>query len=824
MILQRFQFSRRCKAALILAVAGLLSALIMVFNVIANLPAIDVLRDVRMQVPLRVYSQDGDLIAEYGEKRRNPVSISETPTLMIQAFIAAEDDRFFEHPGVDWQGLLRAAVALALSGEKRQGGSTITMQVARNFFLTREKSYLRKINEIFLAFKIERELSKQEILELYLNKIYLGQRAYGVGAAARVYYGTPVAELNLAQYAMLAGLPKAPSTTNPVRNPEQAIRRRAYVLRRMLEQGFIERADFEQAVNAPVSASLHSPSVDLEASYAAEIVRRRMLDEYGEEAYSAGYKVTTTIRRKDQVAANQALAEGLLEYDERHGYRGPEQQYSPEDLVTEADREQLLAGYRSGNGLFPALVTAVQGYAATAWLTGIGFIELKWDGMSWARSYINENRRGGAPANVSAVLSPGDLVRVREDADGEWRLSQLPAVEGALISLNPRNGSVLALVGGFDFYRSKFNRVTQAQRQPGSSFKPFIYSAALENGYTAASLINDAPVVYDDPGLENKWRPENYSGRTFGPTRLREALRYSRNLVSIRLLHAMGVRDALRHVAKFGFDVDGLPRNLSLALGSGVITPWQLADAYSVFANGGHRVEPFLIERIETRAGELLFQANPATVCVACPDDAMTFRTSSPAPDSNGAGEDETQSAGGIDSSADRRRVAARAISPQNAWIMNELTRDVVRQGTGRQAYRALQRDDLAGKTGTTNEQRDAWFAGYNPSVVAVVWVGFDDFRPMGNGETGGRTALPVWIKYMRAALRDTPVVRSEPPVDIVNLRINRDSGCPTGAGDENAEFEVFMADHVPDAVQCRKLNIPHGDGVTPYTSSERLF
>ena len=776
-----------------LAAVSVIAAGAAVYVIVSDLPDIEMLRDVRMQVPLRVYSQDGSLIGEFGEKRRAPVTIDETPEQLIQAFIAAEDDRFFNHPGVDWQGLVRAAISLVRTGEKRQGGSTITMQVARNFFLSREKSYMRKLNEIFLAFKIERELTKNEILELYLNKIYLGQRAYGVGAAAQVYYGADLADLNLAQHAMLAGLPKAPSRTNPVTSPEQAVIRRAYVLRRMLELGYIDRARFHEAGNAPVTASLHSPSIELEAPYVAEMVRKQMVDEYGEEAYSAGYIVTTTVRDTLQLAANRALGMALVQYDERHGYRGAEGHFELEHGDGEEKWEELLQPHTAVGSLQPALITGVRGFSATAWLYGLGSIELDWNSLGWARRYINENARGPAPRNTGEVVRVGDLVRVRQDSGGRWRLAQAPAVEGSLVSLDPRNGATLALVGGFDFYRSKFNRVTQAERQPGSSFKPFIYSAALENGFTAASIINDAPIVYDDSSIEDKWRPENYSGRSFGPTGLREALRRSRNLVSIRLLHAVGVRNTIRHAAKFGFDADQLPKNLSLALGTGVITPWQLAASYTVFANGGYRVEPFFTERIETYTGDLLYQANPVTVCPGCAEAA-------------------------------EQKTPERVVNPQNVWIMNDLTRDVVRRGTGARAYRELKRDDLAGKTGTTNEQRDAWFAGFNPSVVTVTWVGFDDFSPMGQGETGSRTALSIWIEYMRTALKDMPVAPVARPADVVTIRINRETGCPAKAGDGDAEFEVFMADRAPDAAECSRLGIPYDTSSESSEAPGRIF
>ena len=828
-----------------LAVVFIIGAGAAVYSIVSNLPEIDMLRDVRMQVPLRVYSQDGSLIGEFGEKRRAPALIDEVPEQLIQAFVAAEDDRFYAHPGVDWQGLVRAAVSLARTGEKRQGGSTITMQVARNFFLSREKTYMRKLNEIFLALKIERELTKNEILELYLNKIYLGQRAYGVGAAAQVYYGADVADLDLAQHAMLAGLPKAPSRTNPVTSPEQAVQRRSYVLRRMLELGYIDQARFLEADSAPVTASLHSPSIDLEAPYVAEMVRKHLVEEYGDNAHSDGYVVTTTIRDTLQVAANRALNLALLEYDERHGYRGPEQRYELTPDMAGDGWDQLLDAHAAIADLAPALIIEERGFTATAWVSGVGRIELGWNSMGWARRYINENVRGPAPRNIGEIIKVGDVVRVRKDADGRWRLAQVPGIEGGLVSLDPHNGATLALVGGFDFYRSKFNRVTQAERQPGSSFKPFIYSAALENGFTTASIINDAPIVYDDPSIEDQWRPENYSGRSFGPTRLREALRRSRNLVSIRLLHAVGVRNTVSHAAKFGFDAGRLPKNLSLALGTGAVTPWQLAASYTVFANGGYRVEPFFIERIETYTGDLLFQARPVSVCPGCPEaagdgdgqklpplsgeaepvetpeaeaaeagDGIQFR-----PQSGQAAAVETPEAAPVEQS-----IAERVVSAQNIWIMNDLTRDVVRRGTGARAYRELKRDDLGGKTGTTNEQRDAWFAGFNPSMVAVAWVGFDDFSPMGQGETGSRTALSVWIEYMRTALKGLPAAPAARPAGIVTIRINRATGCPAEAGDVDAEFEVFMADRVPDADECSNLIIPYDSTSESNEAPGRIF
>ncbi|MCG8378850.1 MAG: transglycosylase domain-containing protein, partial [Proteobacteria bacterium] len=576
-----------------LLVLGIITIVIVSWYILPGLPDIETLKDVKMQVPLRVYSSDLSLIAEFGEKRRTPIEIDNVPKQMVEAFLAAEDDRFYIHPGVDWQGIARAAYSLIKTGSKKQGGSTITMQVARNFFLSREKTYLRKLNEIFLALKIERELGKDDILELYLNKIYLGQRAYGVAAAAQVYYGTDINSLSLPQIAMIAGLPKAPSTTNPISNPERALIRREYVLQRMLTLAYISEEEYQAANSSPITASLHTASIDIEAPYIAEMVRSELIEQQGDIAYSSGLVVTTTILDRNQNAANQALRNALLAYDKRHGYRGPESQIDYDFSLEEKDLAVLLESFPVLASLYPALVTGVDEKSISAYITGIGQVEVSWEGLKWARKYISENRRGAQPKTASEILNIGDVIRLLETKEGGWTLSQIPEVEGALVSLNPNNGATFALVGGFDFYRNKFNRVTQARRQPGSGFKPFIYSAGIAAGKTAASIINDAPIVFEDPGIEDEWRPENYSKKSYGPTRLREALTHSRNLVSIRLLHELGVSFALEHIQKFGFNIEQLPQNLSLSLGSAELTPWEMARAYSVFANGGFLIEPY---------------------------------------------------------------------------------------------------------------------------------------------------------------------------------------------------------------------------------------
>ena len=773
--------------------------------VASDLPDAEELHDIQLQVPLRVYSRDGLLLAEFGEQRRTPVAYGDIPPLMIQAFLGAEDDRFFQHPGVDYQGLLRAALELARTGEKRQGGSTITMQVARNYFLSAEKSYLRKITEIFLAFRIERNFSKEEILALYLNKIFLGHRAYGVAAAAEVYYGATLDQLTLPQIAMIAGLPKAPSRDNPVSNPARAEARRNYVLSRMYALGAIDAAQYQAAILVPDNARLHTKAVELEATYAAELVRAELVERYGPEVYTSGYQVYTTLEGARQQAATRALRDTLLEYDRRHGYRGPEARVALDAAGDEAHWRTLLLDHPPLGGLPAALVLAVAEDGARVFSADLGTLELPWEGMRWARPHQNANQRGAAPGRPAEVLQAGDIIRLREATPGEWQLAQVPEVEGALVSLRPEDGALVALVGGFDFARSKFNRAVQAERQPGSSFKPFIYSAGLERGFTTASIINDAPVVFDDPSLETTWRPVNYSGRFYGPTRLREALTYSRNLVSVRLLQDIGPAFAIEHASRFGFDTTRLPRNLSLALGSGSATPLEMARGYAVFANGGYRVEPYLIERVLDAEGNALQTARPRVVCDEACLEALDLATGEP-----GATEEtETRAdldeatAAPLDPTADPGATplpplpAPRVLSAQNAYLMTSMLQDVIQRGTGRQA-RSLGRGDLAGKTGTTNDQRDAWFCGYNGALVTTTWVGFDQLQPLGNGETGGRAALPMWIAYMEQALQGVPDTPLPPPDGLVTVRIDPTTGLLPAPGQTNTLFETFRVNEVP--------------------------
>jgi penicillin-binding protein 1A len=753
-------------------------AAILYIQIEPQLPSIDALRDVQLQEPLRVYSRDRQLLAEFGEKRRTPVTIDDVPPLLVKAFLAAEDDTFFSHSGVDFPGLASAAIELLRTGEKRRGGSTITMQVARNYFLSSEKTYLRKLTEILLAFRIERSLTKNEILELYFNKIYLGQRAYGVQAAARVYYGQDISDLSVARMAMIAALPKAPSRVNPISNPEAAKDRRDYIIGRMHQLGYIDLATRAAALAEPDGARLHKTGSLANAPYVAEMVRDEMVTRYGPDAYSSGFEVITTIDVVRQDAANRALRNGLQAYTQRHGYRGPVVSAGTATPVDTETRRALLARHPPVGDLLAAMVTRVAGQSAEVLLADGTEHTLDWDGLSWARPYKSVDRMGAAPQQADKILTVGDIVYINQDNKGNWRLAQVPEVGGALVSLRTQDGAIEALVGGYDFSHSKFNRVTQARRQPGSSFKPIIYSAALEKGFTPASMINDAPVVFDDPMLESTWRPENYSGKFYGPTRLREALYRSRNLVSIRILRSIGAAYAATYAERFGFSADSLPHDLTLALGSASATPLQMARAYAVLANGGYLVKPYLIQRIHDATGNVIFSATPSVVCEHCPAsmDVISRDAVEPLP------------------------LADRVLTPQNAWLMNSMMRDVIQRGTGVRA-KSLGRQDLAGKTGTTNDQMDGWFSGFNEQVVTTAWVGFDTPAPLGRGETGGRSALPVWIDYMAVALKGMPESVRKPPEGLVTVRIDPATGLLANSGQSDAIFETFRADIAPTQV-----------------------
>ena len=799
------------KTSLFLLIIGVISFIGLFLYVWPQLPDIQELKDVRLQTPLRIYSHDGSFIREIGEVRRVPLKIKEVPQTLIHAVLATEDSRFYQHPGVDWRGVARAGVNFIKTGRKSQGASTITMQVARHYYYTRKKTWHRKINEAFLSLKIERELSKDEILELYLNTFYLGHRANGVGAAAQVYYGTTVDNLTLAQQATIAGLFQAPSSDNPVTSPENSLKRRSHVLRRMLALKYINQEEYKSASEAPMTARLHQPEIELQAPYIAEMARKRIVEMYGEDAVNDGYKVYTTIEDKNQVAANRALRDDLMAYDERHGYRGPESHY---DLTPETDADEIekfLDTFSIIGDMRPAIIIEVLDTSVIAQIRDIGRVEIPWEGISWARKYINVNRRGPEPKQAADVLNTGDIVRVIENENGQWLLTQIPEVEGALVSVDPNNGATLALVGGFDFNRSKYNRVTQALRQPGSSFKPFVYSAALAHGYTAATLVNDAPIVkYEGSG--EVWKPQNYErGRSFGPVRLRYAITRSLNLVSARIFDDIGLDFGLKHIAKFGFDVNRMHHNLTLALGSEGISPWESATAYSVLANGGYKVDLYFIDHIEDYNGKIIYQAKPLTVCHDCDvhtdeeadsgDGTGTEEPAAAATDTTGPVTEQLQA---TKPAEPEEQHAERVVEARNIYIINSMTRSVIHDphGTGHKAM-VLKRDDLSGKTGTTNDQRDAWFAGYDSSIVTVCWTGFDNYNKLGNYETGAKAALPMWIDYMQVALQGIPDVIPPQPPGLINVLIDPETGKPTNPDTKGAFFEIFRVEHAPKKVKA---------------------
>ena len=776
-----------------------------------DLPDVETLRDIQLQVPLRVFSEDGKLLGIFGEKRRIPVTVEEMPDLLEQAFLAGEDARFYEHPGIDYQGITRAAWSLLTTGEKTIGGSTITQQLARNFFLTSEKTWTRKIKEAFLALKIEQQLGKDEILELYLNKIFLGYRAYGVGAAAEVYYGKSTSQLSLAQSAMIAALPKAPSRINPITSPERALERRDYVLNRMLELGYIDETQFNTAVEEPDRAFYHGAIAEISAPYVAEMVRVKALELLGSKAYTGGYVVLTTISSRHQTAANLAVSNGLEEYDQRHGFRGPEAHVDLAQSATTSDWADILLPHRPVSGLEPGLVIETEEDLALVYLRNGQTVALSLEDMKWAGRFTNRDRKGRQPRTTADIMAPGDIVRARLHNDGNWKLGQLPQVESALVSLDPLSGDIKALVGGYDFARSKYNRIIQGRRQPGSSFKPFIYSAALEKGFTVASLVNDAPIVFEDAELERTWKPQNFSQKFYGPTRLREAMVNSRNLVSIRLLREMGVGYARDYAERFGFKRDELPANLSMALGSASLTPLSMARAYAVFANGGYLVTPQFIRRISDPQGRIVYETLPSVICDDCEaesdfpevDEVVLEKVEPEFRPLDIASEKQEPEGKASDYGIPLRTMesednfARQVISPQNAYLIRSMMMDVVRRGTGVRAMQ-LGRRDLAGKTGTTNEQRDAWFSGYNDHLVTSVWVGFDNHEPLGRRELGGRAALPVWMEYMAVALEgleDRPPVM---PEGLAQAKIDPQTGLLARLDNDNAIMEIFQAGRLP--------------------------
>lgn len=760
-----------------LGLAALVAVFILVRQLESELPGTEGLKQVPLDVPLRVYSADGKLMGEFGIERRKPLTYDRFPPQLIEAFLASEDDRFFDHPGFDWQGLLRAGGKLVATGEKAQGGSTITMQLARNLFLTRDKTFKRKLKEILMALRIERELNKEEILTLYLNQIYLGHRAYGAAAGALVYFGKSVDALSVSEMAVLAGLPKAPSRDNPLTAPERALERRNYVLRRMYELNMLEKADYEAALAEPIVTS-EGPAADTqqEADYVSEMVRAEMVSRHGDLAYTNGYQVTTTINSQWQDAANRSLRRGLLAYDQRHGWRGATERYPGEDLGDAPALDQFLELQRPAGGLVPAVVLATKPGQLQLQTRKYGRLSLDGEALAWAQK-----------GRKQALGRPGDVLYLAYTGDEKspWRIAQLPQTQSALVALNPETGAIEALVGGFEFWRNKFNRAVQAQRQPGSAFKPFLYSAALEHGFTAASLINDAPIVFEEAGMGKAWRPENYNGKFYGPTRLRMALTRSQNLVSVRLLMALGVDRLIAHAEKFGLPKARMPRNYSISLGTATFSPLELAAGYGVFANGGYRVQPYFISEIRNYKGEMLEQVQPKRACDKCPPEQR----------------------------------AERAISAPNAFIMTSMMQDVIQRGTAT-AAKKLERTDLAGKTGTTNDFIDAWFAGYNARLVTVVWVGNDQLQSLGEKETGAKAALPIWTEFMGAVLGGSAPAIQPQPQGVVAVRIDPGSGQAVDSEYPDSRYEWFMTN--PPNAERALASAPSAGGAGRVTAPPR--
>jgi|TARA_B110000503_G_scaffold38362_2_gene62945 penicillin-binding protein 1A len=785
-------------------------------------------------------SRDGKLISEFGEQRRIPLTIDQVPQLYIDALLSAEDENFYSHYGVDPKALLRAAVRMVQAGGKIQGGgSTITMQVARNYLLTLDQTFIRKFNEILLSFQIEQELSKKQILEMYFNKMFMGHRAYGIEAASHVYYGRSISELDLPQLAMLAGLYKAPSKYNPISNPTRSKIRRDWILGRMLKLNYIQQEQFEVAIVTPITARFHSLKPETSASYVAEMVRSELFDAFPiEDVYTGGYRVYTTIDSKLQDAAQLAVQTGLLAYDRRHGYRGVEKNHGPNVNAEEA--EKLLNRTPVFGPLQPAIVRRVDEESAQLLLRYGQIITINFSDMSWVRPRLSINSLGRAPDNISQILSPGDQVRVRQaDDDAKvWYLSQVPDAQGALIALDPKDGAMIALVGGFEYLHSKFNRATQALRQPGSNFKPIVYSAALEQDFTAATLINDAPVVFNDASLEGSWRPENYSGKFFGPTRLRKALYKSRNLVSIRILREIGIKSAINYATRFGFKPQQLPRNLSLALGSASVPPIDVATAYASFANQGYQVKPYFIERIEDSLGKVLYQAQPTTVCPNCDyirhtdevdldqsEDTQTTVINDVAIVAldQALDQEDAQQNTELVRPVTHLPIAPRIMDERVNYIMHTILQDVVKKGTARKAKK-LNRDDLAGKTGTTNDQKDAWFSGYVDAMVATAWVGFDQPATLGKNEFGSTAALPIWIDFMEIALKDVPQTQRQQPDDMVTIKIDEATGELARPGDASAVEEIFRAERTPKQMALPKTTGSDTSGKSQEAAPEQVF
>ncbi|NBC13227.1 MAG: PBP1A family penicillin-binding protein [Gammaproteobacteria bacterium] len=741
------------------ALIGLLGAAVLLYSIQNDLPAVDALLEVKLEEPLRIYTADGSLMAEYGVQRRRAVDFEDIPPDLVNAFLAAEDSRFYEHRGIDVIGLARAAYAVAQAGEATQGGSTIPMQVARNFFLTPEKTIKRKVSEIMLAMRMETTLSKEQILELYLNKIFFGNRAYGISAAAEFYYSKTLDELSLPEMAMLAGLPKAPSANNPLADPERARERRDWILDRMLALGYVGEVDHSMAWVSPVTAEAYVAPVEFQAGYAAEMARQAMVERFGaEEAYRLGLKVTTTIDEKLQTESDRALRRGLMAYNRRHGYHGPEDQLENVGDMSDESLDAYIAARPAVPDLPVGVVLAANANKAEVYVGGGETRVLRLWQVNHMRKYVNENAKGRRQSRVDRVIATGDVIRLRQNNKGSWILTQVPTVGGALVALSPTDGAIRAVSGGYEFDWSKFNRATDARRQPGSTFKPFVYAAALGKGYTPASLVSDTKKTF------GSWKPKNADGDYMGTIRMRVAIAKSRNLAIINQLDRMGIDYTRDFLQRFGYSMEDMPRNYGLALGGGTSTPLQLAAAYAVFANGGYQVEPHIVQRIEDANGNLLFAAEPPQACVSCWLELA-------------AGEAEVHGLGEADSP-----LAQQVLDPRIAYNMTSMLQDVITDGTARRARR-LGRSDLAGKTGTTNESRDSWFAGYMPRLVAVAWMGMDDNRPLGSGEWGGTAALGMWVDFMADALEDEPIAKIKRPEGMVPVRVSAATGRASSGG-----------------------------------------
>nr|WP_241098643.1 MULTISPECIES: peptidoglycan glycosyltransferase/peptidoglycan DD-transpeptidase MrcA [Providencia] len=806
-----------------------------------ELPDVATMKDIRLQIPMQVYSADNELIAQYGEKRRIPLPLAEIPPLMIKAFIATEDSRFYDHHGIDPIGIFRAVTVMASSGHASQGASTITQQLARNFYLSPEKTLMRKAKEAFLAIRIEQLFTKDEIMELYLNKIYLGNRAYGVGAAAYVYFGKTVDELTLSEIAMIAGLPKAPSTFNPLYSYDRAVSRRNVVLSRMFEEKYITQDQYEQAKNEKIVASYHAPKIDFSAPYLAEMARQTLFDKYGEDAYTDGYKVYTTVIRKDQEAATTAVRNNLIDYDTRHGYRGPaevlwkqnETAWTAEQIV------EKLKKMPTYGPLMPAVVTSATASEAQVMLADGSQIPITMTGVRWARKFISDTQQGAAPRAVNAVMQVGEQIWVRKVKDNWW-LGQVPDVNAAFVALNPNDGAIIALVGGFDFNMSEFNRVTQSLRQVGSNIKPFLYTAAMDKGLTLSSLLNDVPISRWDAGAGSDWRPKNSPPRYDGPIRLRQGLGQSKNVVMVRAMRAMGVDYAADYLTRFGFPAENINRTEALALGAPSFTPMQMVRGYAVMANGGYLIDPYYISKIENHNDEVIFEANPKIACPDCTDIPVIYGDTERTIASKGIDDDSTEEVTQSDntviqeptmelttaadlngSSADQ--YAPHVINTPLAFLIRDAMMTNIYgepgwSGTGWRAARDLGgRRDIGGKTGTTNSSKDAWFSGYGPDVVASAWIGFDDNRrTLGRGEAGAKSAQPMWDDFMKSILAGVPVKTMKPPKGVISVSIDSRTG---QLGSSRREYFIEGTEPKEHAVQEVGTTISTEGGV-----SQELF